>query len=96
MKLNTTGMMGMHEMEMAVLFLFEKAQKQSMSFSEVRFYSKSDYPLLNESQATGMWNLATHGWLWPDTSNGSSHCYFKPSTALIARVSEHTMGAKQG
>jgi hypothetical protein len=91
-KLRTQGMMGMHEMEMAVLYLFEKTQKHSLEFVDVRFNSETDYSTLDRSQASGMWNLATHGWLWPDTDNGSSHIYFKPSTSLIARVTKRTTG----
>ncbi len=90
-KLNTLSMMGMAEMEEAVLFLFEKAQRLGIPFEEVVFNSKDEYSTLNESEADGMWNLAISGWLMPVVESGSAHHYFRPTRHLVSKVAMRTV-----
>lgn len=88
--LRTGGMMGMYEMERAVLFLFEKARDLSVDFCDVRFNTR-DCSTLEDVVADGMWNLAAYGWLIPDPTTRSAHNYLKPSDELVKRVKKHTL-----
>jgi len=89
-ELKTSGMMGMYEMEKAVLFLFEKARDLDVAFCDVRFNTR-DCRKLDDDVADGMWNLAAYGWLMPDLTTGSAHNYLKPSDEFVKRVKKHTL-----